>query len=158
MKKTLATIFGALMLLATFGVAAASAAPGDNGKAGPNDHNGKGLCTAYFNGQKNGHDKDGDGDTDNSPAFQGLEDAASEYDEANFAEGDENNEESENREDERQISDDVFEYCNNMWEIMGNPEHNGRFDCREGEDREGTPHDSDGDGEVECDPIADPEA
>ena len=150
MKRMLALICGVTLLLAA-GAGVASAAPGDNGKAGPNDHNGKGLCTAYFNGQKNGHDKDGDGETDNSPAFGGLEDAASEYDEANY-EG-ESNEESEDREDERQISDDVFEYCNNVWSIMGNPEQNGRFDCREGEDRNGAPHDTDEDGEIECDPI-----
>jgi|SRR6187399_3294497 len=52
MKKRLAVAAVALMF-AGLGVSAAQAAPG------PNGHNDHGICTAYFNGQKKGHDKNG---------------------------------------------------------------------------------------------------
>lgn len=42
------------------------------GKAGPNDHNKHGLCTAYFAGSENGQ-----AHKHNSTAFQALEAAAS---------------------------------------------------------------------------------
>ena len=52
MRKLLATTLASGLL---FGgaIAIARAAPG------PNDHNNHGLCTVYFNGQKEGHDKHG---------------------------------------------------------------------------------------------------
>jgi hypothetical protein len=125
-KKLLATLSAALLMLGLFGVASATADPG------PNGNNEKGLCTAYFNGQKKGHDKNG-----NPGPFQALEDVA------------EDSGENEDREDEQQISDDVFEFCDE-YGIMGNPELNGRFDCREGEDRNSPARDSDDDGEIEC--------
>ena len=132
MKRVLAAVFGATMMLATLGAAAVSAAPGDNGKAGPNGSNEKGLCTAYFNGQKKGHEEG------NGPGpFGQLEDDATD-DGSN-----------EDLADEKQVSDDVFEFCD-KYGIMGNPEENGRFDCREGEGREDPARDSDDDLEVEC--------
>ena len=127
MKRVSAVFLGAMMVLAASaaGVSPVSAEPGPNGN---NEH---GLCTAYFNGQKNGHDKHG------SPgSFAALEDDA---------EDDGSNEDKEN---ETQISDDVFEFCDDFG-IGGNPEENGRFDCRE---EDGTPRDEDGDGEIECEP------
>lgn len=131
MKRMLALFFGAAMFLTGFAVTNASADPG------PNGNNEKGLCTAYFNGQKNGHDKNG------SPGpFAALEDA-SEDDGSN-----------EDLEDEQQISDDVFEFCDEFG-IMGQPEQNGRFDCREGEGREDPARDADDDGEIECVPNGD---
>lgn len=133
MKKLLAALAAALMMLGMFGVVSASADPG------PNEHNEKGLCTAYFNGQKKGHDQDGDGYTDKARPFIGLEEDA------------EDNGENEDLEDEQQISDDVFEFCD-QFGIMGNPEENGRFDCREGEDRDSPARDEDEDLEVECVP------
>jgi hypothetical protein len=133
MKKLLAALGASLMLLGLFGVSQATADPG------PNGNNDKGLCTAYFNGQKKGHDKDGDGRTDNARSFQGLEDEA------------EDDGSNENLFDEQQISDDVFEFCQALG-IMGNPEENGRFDCREGEDRDSPARDEDDDLEVECVP------
>jgi len=69
---------------------------------GPNDHNNHGLCTAFFNGQKNGHDKNG-----NPGPFQALIDAASD--------GDENT----------PVEEDVYNYCQEFG-IGGNPEH-GRY-------------------------------
>ncbi|HVF32549.1 MAG TPA: hypothetical protein VM933_05890 [Acidimicrobiales bacterium] len=43
----------------------------------------------------------------------------------------------------------MFEFCD-QFGIGGNPEHNGRFDCRDGEGRNDPARDSDDDGEVEC--------
>ncbi|MFP5322979.1 MAG: hypothetical protein ACLGIC_14205 [Acidimicrobiia bacterium] len=143
-KKILATLSAAFMMLGLFGVAGAQAAPPEGKGPGPNGNDDKGLCTAYFNGQKKGHDKDGDGATDSARAFQGLEEAAGENDSQTPG-----NEEEEN--DETDISDDVFEFCSEIG-IMGNPEQNGRFDCREGEDRDSPARDNDPDGELECVP------
>jgi hypothetical protein len=133
-----ASLLAALMMMGLFGAASATADPGPNGS------NEKGLCTAYFNGQKKGHDKDGDGRTDNARAFQGLEAAGEAYDAANGGN-------DEDLPDEQQLSDDVFEFCD-QFGIMGQPEQNGRFDCREGEDRDSPVRDSDDDQEVECVP------
>ena len=131
MKRLLAMVFGLTMVMAAFG-ATASAAPPEGKGPGPNGHNEKGLCTAYFNGQKKGHEEG------NGPGpFGQLEDDAQD--------GGEN----EDLVDEQQVSDDVFEFCD-KYGIMGNPEHNGRFDCREGEGREDPARDSDDDLEVEC--------
>ena len=52
MKKRLAVAAAALMFTG-LGAGVVHAAPG------PNGHNDHGLCTAYFNGQKKGHDKNG---------------------------------------------------------------------------------------------------
>ena len=132
MKRVLAMLLGATVLFALFGATTGSAAPGPNGN---NDH---GLCTAYFNGQKKGH-TEGEG----PGPFGALEDEAGEYDA-------ENGGNDEDREDEQQVSDDVFERCNGL--IGGNPEHNGRFDCSDDPDdkKAGAPRDSDDDGEFEC--------
>ena len=100
-----ASLIAALMMMGLFGAANATAAPG------PNGNNDKGLCTAYFNGQKNGHDKHG------SPGpFAALEDAADEED------GDEGADSG----DRFETAADVFQFCDGM--IGGNPT-NGRFDC-----------------------------
>jgi hypothetical protein len=93
MKKRLAVAATALMF-AGLGAGVVSAAPG------PNGHNDHGLCTAYFNGQKTGHDKHG------SPGpFAALEDTYG------------------------PDIQDIYEYCNTVG-IGGNPDENGRFtDC-----------------------------
>jgi hypothetical protein len=130
-----ASLIAALMMMGLFGAASATADPGPNGK------NEKGLCTAYFNGQKNGHNKDGKA----SPGpFAALEDTAE----------DDGSNEEESTPGETAIESDVFEFCDEFG-IMGQPEHNGRFDCRE---ESGAPRDTDdsdgdgqtGDGEIEC--------
>lgn len=112
-------------------MAAKGGSSGDPGP-GPNGNNDKGLCTAYFNGQKNGHEEG------NGPGpFGALEDKSTD-DGSN-----------EDKTPEQQVSDDVFEYCQ-QYQIGGNPELNGRFDCSDTEERNGTPRDADGDGELEC--------
>lgn len=105
MKRVLATLFGAALLVSGFGAVSANADPGpDNGNSK------KGLCTAYFNGQKNGHD-------DNSPPpFLALEDAADEQDGEDGADSG----------DAFEVAADVFDFCEGL--IGGNPT-NGRFDC-----------------------------
>jgi hypothetical protein len=129
MKRVLATLFGATMLLTAFGVTAVSADPG------PNGHNEKGLCTAYFNGQKKGH-QEGEG----PGPFGVLE---TEYE-------DDGTDEDADVPGETRIASDVFERCNGL--IGGNPEHNGRFDCSddEADKKAGSPRDSDEDGQFEC--------
>lgn len=130
MRKMILGVLTTLFLVS--GASAAVAGHQENDGPGPNGHNEKGLCTAYFNGQKNGHEE-GDG----PGPFGALEDEATD------------DGSDENREDERQVSDDVFEFCD-QYGIMGNPEENGRFDCREGEDRDSPARDSDDDLEIEC--------
>lgn len=53
MKKRIAAVVLAACTLTGAGLSIAAAAPGPNGN---NDH---GICTAYFNGQKKGHDRNG---------------------------------------------------------------------------------------------------
>ncbi|HVM41837.1 MAG TPA: hypothetical protein VM618_13770, partial [Acidimicrobiia bacterium] len=111
MKKLSAALAAAFMLLGLLGVAQATADPG------PNGNNDKGLCTAYFNGQKKGHDKNG------SPApFAALEEAAGAED------GDSRDE----------VATAVYEWCMTMAgkggdgvDIGGNPNENGRWTCTE---------------------------
>ena len=118
MKRMLALLFGASMVFAMFGVVSASADPG------PNGNNDKGLCTAYFNGQKNGHDQNDDGRSDPKP-FANLENAADPDEELA---GDE-------------LASAVFEWCRTMAgvdgegvDIGGQPNDNGRWTCTEGDD------------------------
>jgi hypothetical protein len=136
-KKLFAALFAAGLVLGTAGTASA-AKGGADGETGPGDHNKHGLCTAYFNGQKTGWNKDGKP----SPGpFADLEDEAT----ANDAETADN----EDLATEQQVSDDVFEYCD-QFGIGGNPEQNGRFDCRQGEEKDSPARDTDTDGEIEC--------
>lgn len=129
-----ASLIAALMMMGLFGTVGATADPGPNGS------NDKGLCTAYFNGQKKGHDKDGDGRTDNARAFQGLEDAAGVTEETAGED----------------VADVVYEFCMSMAgndgdgvDIGGNPDDNGRWTCET--DDNGTPEDPSDDGYT-CDP------
>src|SRR5258705_7614681 len=98
MKKLLAAA-----LVAGLGFGGATLAVASPGPNGNNDH---GLCTAYFNGQKNGWAKNG-----TPPPFQSLEDTAN-------AQGNPNNSTTQN----------VYDYCQNVDKgIGGNPANNGRF-------------------------------
>lgn len=107
MKRLIALLFGTTLLVSMFGVISANAAPG------PNGNNDKGLCTAYFNGQKNGHDKH-----DNQPGpFAALEDHAEEEAPRNNDDDDENDVTG---------TEAIFDYCDGM--IGGNMEH-GRYLC-----------------------------
>jgi hypothetical protein len=102
-KRLLGTLVVAFMLtgmFAAFGIA----------DPGPNGNNDKGLCTAYFNGQKKGHDKHG------SPGpFAELERIAEEgYD----GDGD--------------TADAVYWWCSirdGAPGIGGNPDNSGRWTC-----------------------------
>lgn len=125
MKKIIAALFASLLLITMFGVISASAEPG------PNGNNNKGLCTAYFNGQKKGHDKHGD-----PGPFQALEDQAAEND------GRDNDGDGDVDEDGERIDDSspevdleqaeaVYVFCDGL--IGGNPS-NGRYDCESTDD------------------------
>src|SRR3954453_16855790 len=108
LKKFL--IAAALATLVTAGAGlGVSQAKGGGGSPGPNGSNNHGLCTAYFNGQKNGWAKNG-----TPPPFQSLEDTAN-------AEGYPNSSTTQN----------VYNWCtnadNNSKGIGGNPDQNGRF-------------------------------
>lgn len=110
---TLVLAFMLTGLFATVGVA-------DHGDGpGPNGSNDKGLCTAYFNGQKKGHEKQQEKNGSYPGPFQALQDHAE--DESG---GDYEGEEA------------VYWYCA-MREgapgIGGNPDHNGRWECTEDE-------------------------
>jgi hypothetical protein len=95
LRKLMIGALSALMLVLGL-VGGVQAAPGPNGN---NDH---GLCTAYFNGQKNGHDKHG------SPGpFAALEEAADDGD------------------DNTSVAEDVYNFCQAAG-IGGNPSH-GRY-------------------------------
>lgn len=131
----------AACIIGLFGASAALA-----GEPGPNGHNDHGLCTAYFNGQKVGH---GPGeDTDDPPPFQGLEDAAEVYTDNDGADNDRDGETDEGDESE-QLTDaeNIFNYCNDLSVIGGNPEH-GRFTCT---DEGGTGTGPDSETDPECD-------
>ena len=122
MKKVIAIAIGVLGLLAG-AIGISNAEPGPNGL---NDH---GLCTAYFNGQKVGHNGAGPEDPDDPPPFQGLEDASREYTDND---GEDNDNDGQTDEDGENTSlssaENVFNYCNDFGLIGGNPEH-GRFTC-----------------------------
>ena len=121
MKKIVSIAILALVLATVGGMAGAKAEPGPNGN---NDH---GLCTAYFNGQKNGH---GPGeDPDDPPPFQGLEDHSREYTDNDGVDNDNDGQTDEDGENTSLSSaENVFNYCNDFGLIGGNPAH-GRFDC-----------------------------
>lgn len=96
MKKRIAAVALAASMLTGTGLGIAAAAPGPNGN---NDH---GICTAYFNGQKKGHDRNG------SPGpFAALEEANGGDIQA------------------------IYDFCTAVDKgIGGNPDENGRFtDC-----------------------------
>lgn len=128
MKRMLALLCGATLLLAAAGASVASAEKPDD--AGPGDNNKHGLCTAFFNGQKNGHDKNGD-----PGPFADLINQADEPDGEDGADSG----------DRLESVADVYQYCQ-AFGIGGQPEHNGRYDC---EEADGTPR-TDGDGNLVC--------
>ena len=115
MRKLILGALATLMLVG--GAFSAGAAPDPNGPAK------KGLCTAYFNGQKNGHDKDGDGRS-TPPPFYGLEGAAG----------------AEPGDSPGEVAYAVSTFCGSL--VGGNPSH-GRWNC-------GTTTDTDNDDRQEC--------
>ena len=127
LKKLIALV---AMMLMIGGANAALAGPPE-GK-GPGDNNKHGLCTAYFNGQKKGHDKHGD-----PGPFQGIEDAAEEHADPN------------DEDDTPATMEEIVAYCN-QFGIGGNPAHGRYPDCFD-TNEDGAPNE-----DTECDYPADP--
>lgn len=139
LKRLLALLVAALATVGVMNIATAE--PGPNGN---NDH---GLCTAYFNGQKNGHGE-GEDQSNQPPPFQGLEDASREYTDNDGVDNDNDGETDEDGENSALTdAENIFNYCNDNSVIGGNPIH-GRFTCTDGDgvDEDG----SDTDSEPEC--------
>ena len=114
-KALVALLTSALMLL---GASFAVALPGPNGS------NDGGLCTAYFNGQKNGHDKNGQ-----PGPFAALEEAGRAYTDNDGVDNDRDGQVDEEGENESlSAAENIFNFCNDTAWIGGNPEH-GRFTC-----------------------------
>jgi hypothetical protein len=123
LKKTLVAFV--VVLLAGLGLSFAQAEPG------PNDHNEHGLCTAYFNGQKNGK-------SDEAGPFVALEDTAREYTDNDDVDNDgngtvddgDNTPDNPDDDENNQLSaaENIYNYCSNVTTIGGN-EDNGRYDC-----------------------------
>jgi hypothetical protein len=119
--RKLTVVIGAL-LMAGFGIGLAHAEPG------PNDSNDHGLCTAYFNGQKNGHGE-GEDQSNQPPPFQGLEDASRTYTDHDGVDNDDDGQVDEEGENTSLTdAENIFNYCNDALLIGGNPDH-GRFTC-----------------------------
>jgi hypothetical protein len=124
LKKLLVALVATLAALgfANF----AQAEPGPNGS---NDH---GLCTAYFNGQKNGHGQKENQDHQ-PPPFQGLEDAGREYTDNDGVDNDNDGSTDEDGENTALTdAENIFNYCDDNSVIGGNPSH-GRFTCADGD-------------------------
>lgn len=126
LRKIILGALAAITLVLSGGAFAAQAEPGPNGS------NDKGLCTAYFNGQKEGH---GDGeDPANQPKpFDGLESAGEAYTDSDGKDNDRDGKADETDQETRESeeltgAENVFNYCNSIDGIGGKPEH-GRFTC-----------------------------
>ena len=114
LKKLIVVI--AAVLLAGFGAGLGQADPG------PNDNNNHGLCTAYINGQKNGHDKNGQ-----PGPFQALEDAAREHTDSDGVDNDGDGQVDEDNENQDlSAAENIANYCDGQ--VSGNTDH-GRYTC-----------------------------
>lgn len=131
MKRKLLAL--SVMILMAFGGTAAVGAADHEGP-GPNGHNDRGLCTAYFNGQKNGHDKQREGEDGEYPGpFGGLEDHARDYTDNDGVDNDRDGETDEDGENESlSAAENIFNFCDDTSTIGGQPIH-GRFSCEQGE-------------------------
>jgi hypothetical protein len=113
-KKLLMALVAGVLIVAGAGVVKAD--------PGPSDSNKHGLCTAYFNGQKNGHDKNGQ-----PGPFQALEDTSREYTDSDGVDNDGDGQVDEDDENaDLSAAENVVNYCDGV--IGGNPLH-GRYDC-----------------------------
>jgi hypothetical protein len=128
-------ILGALATLFLLGGAfgATAAKPQHAGGPGPNGNNDHGLCTAYFNGQKKGHEKNGQ-----PGPFAAL---------TEHAEDEHPNNKDEDPDNDVTGTQAVFDYCSGVEKgIGGNPDQNGRYtDCFT--DENGDPSDDCTDGD-----------
>jgi hypothetical protein len=115
LRKLMLGALTALLVIAGL-VGGAQAAPG------PNDSNNHGLCTAYFNGQKEGHDKNG-----NPGPFAALATAAAEHTDSDGVDNDGDGEVDEDGESaDLSESENIYNYCEGL--VGGNEDH-GRFTC-----------------------------
>lgn len=110
-KKLLAAMTAGMMMAGLFGGAALA---GHGGAHEPQD---KGLCTAYFNGQKKGHGKNG---REQPPPFADLTSRAEEF-------APENNDNDPNN--DVTGFEAVGSFCGSL--IGGNPEHGRHPECFE---------------------------
>jgi hypothetical protein len=116
LRKTIVAAAAAILLLSGVGVAQAKS---NDNSDDPNQH---GLCTAYFNGQKNGHDKHG-----NPGPFQALADSAAAYTDSDGVDNDGDGQVDEDNESaDMSEAENVYNYCDGL--VGGNPDH-GRYTC-----------------------------
>jgi len=101
LKKFLIATVLATLVTAGAGLGISQAQGGGQGQ-GNSDH---GLCTAYFNGQKNGWD------SHTPPPFQNLSDRAGDGSDSNSTTGD---------------PADIWDFCDGL--VDGQPSH-GRYTC-----------------------------
>lgn len=116
MRKLILTALVAVSLIAGVDVARADK---------PENPGEQGLCTAYFNGQKNGHDKHG------SPGpFADLEQRAADYTDSDGVDNDGDGQVDEDGESaDLSAAENVYNYCDSAGNtIGGNPDH-GRYTC-----------------------------
>jgi hypothetical protein len=142
MKRKLLAL--SVMILMAFGGTAAVGAADHEGP-GPNGSNDHGLCTAYFNGQKNGHDKQKDGDGEYPGPFAGLEDHARDYTDSDNVDNDGDGEvDEENENADLSAAENIFNFCDDTSTIGGNPAH-GRFTCSDDPETNGNDECTDND-------------
>jgi hypothetical protein len=113
-KRLLLALVPGLLIVAGAGIVQA--------EPGPNENNDHGLCTAYFNGQKNGHDKNGQ-----PGPFQALEDASRAYTDSDGVDNDGDGQVDEDGENQDlSAAENVANKCDGL--VGGNPTH-GRYTC-----------------------------
>jgi hypothetical protein len=137
MRKILAGVIAVICIAGGISVSVAQA-----GEPGPNGNNDHGLCTAYFNGQKKGHDKNGQ-----PGPFIALQEAGEAYTDSDGVDNDRDGEvDEENEHADLTAAENVFNFCDNTTTIGGNPEH-GRYTCTD---------DGTGDSDPNCEDNPDP--
>lgn len=109
MRRLLIFVVAALVAAGGAGVVAANPPQDENGRQA-NDH---GLCTAYFNGQKKGHDKNGQ-----PGPFEDLTQRAEDNTDGPDGEP--------GTDDDPEGTEAIFAFCGGL--IGGNSEH-GRYTC-----------------------------
>ena len=116
MRKAIVAALTGVLMLAGAGMALAD--------PGPNGNNDGGLCTAYFNGQRKGHDKNG-----YPGPFAALEETGRQHTDNDGVDNDRDGQVDEEGENQSlSAEENIFNFCNDLAWIGGNPEH-GRFTC-----------------------------
>ena len=123
MKRIIAIAAGVLAMLGA-GIGVSNADSGTN-----NDH---GMCTAYFNGQKNGHGE-GEEQDNQPPPFEELETTGEGYTNTDGVDNDDDggtdaSDPTPPEDSELTDAENIFNYCDDRSTIGGQPSH-GRFTC-----------------------------